>query len=53
MKKRTATVATYGKTGREYYRLHERAAAQRRSIQTITILVLFILAVVIVAGVAR
>ena len=53
MKRRTSTVATYGKTGREYYRLHERAAAQRRSVQTITILAVFILAAVIVAGVAR
>jgi len=53
MKKRALKVGTYGKTGREYYRLHERAAAQRRAVWTITILVVFILAVVIIRGVAR
>lgn len=53
MKKRPSRVATYGNTGREYYRLHERAAAQRRATQTITILAVFILAVIIIAGVAR
>jgi hypothetical protein len=53
MKKHTPRVGTYGNTGREYYRLHERAAAQRRATQTITILAVFILAVIVVAGVAR
>ena len=47
MKRRALKVATYGKTGREYYRLHERAAAQRRAVWTITVLVVFIVAVVI------
>lgn len=53
MKRRALKVATYGKTGREYYRLHERAAAQRRAVWTITVLVVFIVAVVIMREVAR
>ena len=53
MKKRAFKVGTYGQTGREYYRLNERAAAQRRSVWTITVLVAFIVAVVIIREVAR
>jgi hypothetical protein len=53
MKKRALKVGTYGKTGREYYRLHERAAVQRRATWTIAVLVVFIVAVVIVREVAR
>jgi hypothetical protein len=53
MKKRTSNAATYAKTGREYYRLHERATAQRRAAWTIAVLVVFIVAVVIVREVAR
>ncbi len=53
MKRSNSKVGTFGKTGREYYRLHERAAAQRRATQTIAILTVFILAVIIVAGVAQ
>jgi type IV secretory pathway component VirB8 len=53
MKKRASNVGTYGNTGREFYRVHERAAAQRRAAWTITILVVFILAVVIIGAVAR
>ena len=53
MNRRAMKVATYGNTGREFYRLHERAAAQRRAVWTITILVVFILGVVIIEAVAR
>jgi hypothetical protein len=48
MKRRALKAGTYGKTGRDYYRLNERAAAQRRGVWTITILVAFILVVVII-----
>ena len=53
MKRSESKVGTFGNTGREYYRLHERAAAQRRAVWTITVLVVFIVAVVIVREVAR
>jgi hypothetical protein len=48
MKRRALKVGTYGKTGREFYRLQEREAAYHRGKWTIIVLVLFILAVVVV-----
>jgi hypothetical protein len=53
MKRRALKVGTYGKTGREFYRLKEREAAYVRARWTITVLVVFILAVVFVREVAR
>ena len=48
MKRPALKVGTYGKTGRDFYRLQERAAAQHRAKWTIIVLVVFILAVVFV-----
>ena len=48
MKRRALKIGTYGKTGREFYRLQERAAAQHRAKWTIIVVAVFILAVVLV-----
>jgi hypothetical protein len=53
MKRRALKVGTYGKTGREFYRLQERAAAQHRAKWTIIVLLGFIAAVVFIREVAR
>ena len=53
MKKRALKVGTYGKTGREFYRLEERAAAHYRARWTIIVLLGFILAVVIIREVGN
>lgn len=43
----------YGKTGRDYYRLKERAQAQRRAANTIAAMVVFIALAVILKAVFR
>ena len=53
MKKRALKIGTYGKTGREFYRLNEKAAAQHRAKWTIIVLLVFILGVVFIREVIK
>jgi hypothetical protein len=53
MKKRALKIGTYGKTGREFYRLNQKAAAQHRAKWTIIVLIVFILGVVFIREVIK
>ena len=53
MKKRALKIGTYGKTGPEFYRLNEKAAAQHRAKWTIIVLLVFILGVVFIREVIK